>query len=48
MAIKDLFKRLQYHDAVLFGHALEGNLHLNFSQDFLNSIGSCQICATHG
>ncbi|NDW09023.1 FAD-binding oxidoreductase [Dysgonomonas sp. 520] len=34
VALKDLFKRLEYHDAVLFGHALEGNLHLNFSQDF--------------
>lgn len=34
IAIKDLFKRLGYTDAVLFGHALEGNLHLVFSQDF--------------
>lgn len=34
IAIKKLFKDLEYHDAVLFGHALEGNLHLTFSQDF--------------
>lgn len=34
IALKDLFKRLDYKDAVLFGHALEGNLHLTFSQDF--------------
>lgn len=34
IALKDLFKRLEYKDAVLFGHALEGNLHLTFSQDF--------------
>ncbi|MCS7474466.1 FAD-binding and (Fe-S)-binding domain-containing protein [Myroides odoratimimus] len=34
IAMKDLFAELQYHDAVLFGHALEGNLHLVFSQDF--------------
>lgn len=32
--LKALFKKYEYHDAVLFGHALEGNLHLNFSQDF--------------
>ena len=34
IALKDLFKKYEYHDAVLFGHALEGNLHLVFSQDF--------------
>lgn len=34
IALKKLFKDLEYHDAVLFGHALEGNLHLTFSQDF--------------
>lgn len=34
IALKNLFKELEYHDAVLFGHALDGNLHLNFSQDF--------------
>ena len=36
VAMIDLFKKLEYHDAVLFGHALEGNLHLVFSQDFSN------------
>ncbi len=34
IALKELFKKLNYTDAVLFGHALEGNLHLVFSQDF--------------
>jgi D-lactate dehydrogenase len=34
LALKDLFKKHNYHDAVLFGHALEGNLHFVFSQDF--------------
>lgn len=34
IAVKDLFKQLDYKDAVLFGHALDGNLHLTFSQDF--------------
>jgi D-lactate dehydrogenase len=34
LALKDLFKKYEYHDAVLFGHALEGNLHFVFSQDF--------------
>ena len=36
LALKDLFKKYEYHDAVLFGHALEGNLHFVFSQDFSN------------
>jgi len=34
LELKDLFKKYEYHDAVLFGHALEGNLHFVFSQDF--------------
>ena len=34
VALKGLFKKYEYHDAVLFGHALEGNLHFVFSQDF--------------
>lgn len=33
-ALKELFKKYEYHDAVLFGHALDGNLHTTFSQDF--------------
>ena len=36
LALKELFKKYDYHDAVLFGHALEGNLHFVFSQDFSN------------
>ena len=34
VALVKLFEKYEYHDAVLFGHALEGNLHLVFSQDF--------------
>lgn len=34
IALKELFKKLQYNDASLFGHALDGNLHIVFSQDF--------------
>jgi D-lactate dehydrogenase len=34
LALKALFKKYEYHDAVLFGHALEGNIHFVFSQDF--------------
>ena len=34
IGLKDLFKKYDYSDAVLFGHALAGNLHLVFSQDF--------------
>lgn len=29
-----LFKKHNYNDAVIFGHALEGNLHFVFNQDF--------------
>ena len=36
LAMKELFQKHHYHDAVMFGHALEGNLHLVFSQDFSN------------
>jgi hypothetical protein len=32
----DMFQRYNYHDASCFGHALEGNLHLVFSQ-----VGGC-------
>jgi D-lactate dehydrogenase len=30
--LMDMFQRHGYEDAFLFGHALEGNLHLVFSQ----------------
>lgn len=33
-ALQSLFKRYQYHDAIIFGHALDGNLHFVFTQDF--------------
>lgn len=32
--VKKIFHSLEYHDAILFGHALDGNLHLVFSQMF--------------
>jgi D-lactate dehydrogenase len=38
LALMDLFKKYKYEDAYLFGHALEGNLHLVFSQDFSNQM----------
>ncbi|MDR1592370.1 MAG: FAD-binding oxidoreductase [Prevotellaceae bacterium] len=34
LALKAIFKRFGYTDASLFGHALDGNIHLVFSQDF--------------
>lgn len=34
--IKDIFKKYHYDDATLFGHALDGNFHLAFSQNFAN------------
>lgn len=32
--LQKLFKKWGYHEAVIFGHALEGNLHYVFTQDF--------------
>ena len=32
--LQQLFKKWEYHEAVIFGHALEGNLHFVFTQDF--------------
>ena len=34
LALQDLFKKHRYHEAIIFGHALEGNLHFVFTQDF--------------
>ncbi|MBB4034379.1 D-lactate dehydrogenase [Dysgonomonas hofstadii] len=34
VALKELFKKYEYADAVLYGHALDGNFHIVFSQDF--------------
>jgi D-lactate dehydrogenase len=32
--LQQLFAKYQYHEAIIFGHALEGNLHFVFTQDF--------------
>lgn len=32
--LRALFDKYQYHEAILFGHALEGNLHFVFTQGF--------------
>ncbi len=32
--LQKLLRKYNYHDAVIYGHALEGNLHFIFSQDF--------------
>lgn len=32
--LQDLFTKHGYHEAIIFGHALEGNLHFVFNQDF--------------
>ena len=32
--LQALFKKYNYHEALIFGHALEGNLHFVFTQDF--------------
>lgn len=33
-ALQQLFDRYHYHEAIIFGHALEGNLHFVFTQGF--------------
>ncbi|MEJ2170337.1 MAG: FAD-binding and (Fe-S)-binding domain-containing protein [Desulfobacterales bacterium] len=33
-SLQQLFKKYHYHEAIIFGHALEGNLHFVFTQDF--------------
>lgn len=32
--LQELFKKHKYHEALIFGHALEGNFHFVFTQDF--------------
>jgi D-lactate dehydrogenase len=34
--LQHLFGKYGYHEAIIFGHALEGNLHFVFTQDFGN------------
>ncbi len=34
LRLRELLKKYRYDDAVIFGHALEGNLHFVFAQDF--------------
>jgi D-lactate dehydrogenase len=35
--LQELFKKFNYTEAVIFGHALDGNLHFVFTQDFSSS-----------
>lgn len=34
MDLQELFKKYGYNEAIIFGHALDGNLHFVFTQDF--------------
>lgn len=34
LQLQELFKKYNYSEALIFGHALEGNLHFVFTQDF--------------
>ena len=34
LELQALFKKYHYNEAIIFGHALEGNLHFVFTQDF--------------
>lgn len=36
LELQDLFKKHDYKEALIFGHALEGNFHFVFTQDFSN------------
>lgn len=36
--LQALFAQYQYHEAIIFGHALEGNLHFVFTQDFSTAV----------
>jgi D-lactate dehydrogenase len=35
--LRDILKKYRYNEAVIFGHALEGNMHFVFTQDFSTS-----------
>ncbi len=37
--LQSLFHHYNYEDAILFGHAKDGNLHFNITSDFTTSIG---------
>lgn len=37
LALRTIFDRLEYRDAIIFGHALDGNIHFVFSQSFNTS-----------
>jgi D-lactate dehydrogenase len=34
LRLKELFKQFDYHDAVIFGHAKDGNIHFLINEDF--------------
>jgi D-lactate dehydrogenase len=34
LELQALFEKYRYHEAIIFGHAFEGNLHFVFTQDF--------------
>ncbi|THB74461.1 MAG: FAD-binding oxidoreductase [Desulfobulbaceae bacterium] len=34
LELQGLFEKYRYHEAIIFGHAFEGNLHFVFTQDF--------------
>ena len=34
LALQRLFEKHRYHEAIIFGHAFDGNLHFVFTQDF--------------
>ena len=42
--IEEMYEKYNYHDGSAFGHALEGNLHLVFTQGF-DTPAEVQRCA---
>ena len=43
-----MFKKFNYHDGSAFGHALEGNLHLVFTQGFETKEQVGSACHQYG
>ena len=48
LELQELFRKYGYDEAIIFGHALEGNLHFVFTQDFGTSRRGRALPPLHG
>ena len=48
LQLQEVFRRYRYDEAIIFGHALEGNLHFVFTQDFGRHAGGRALPPVHG